>query len=287
MKFALIVIAFVGHGMACQVIEADHIAGKDLAAASPIFAALDPALIIGPAPLPPVQRVLHADELVRLARRNGIAISGAVAEVCFERAAEPLTAEKLLPVLRAALALDDAQLEILDSSRFPVPHGTVEFTRAGLSADGLWRGHVSFDQNRAAAVWARVRITTVQSWVEAAATLVPGKPIDATQLKLVTGPRFPFGPAPIASLDLATGDTVVHVVKAGEPIFASVLIAAREVERGDTVSVEVSSGAAHLSFDAVSQSSGRTGEFILLRNPDNGRYFQARVAGKDKASINK
>ncbi len=270
---------------ACQTIDGDRITGKDLAAANPIFASLDPAAVLAPAPLPGVQRVFHSAELLRIARREGIALAAPVAEICFARAAEPLTAEKLLPVLRAALSLEGAKIEILDFSRAPVPRGDIDFRRAGLSPAGLWRGRVNFGDNQSMPVWARVRITTEQTWIEAAAPLAPGKPVEASQLKQVTGPRFPFGPAPISSINDAAGRAVLRAVNPGEPIFANMLIAARQIERGDTVRVDVSCGAAHLSLEAVSQTAGRTGELILLKNPENGRFFQARVAGKDQASI--
>ena len=272
---------------ACSAIEGDQITGKDLAAASPSFAGIDPALMVSPAPMPGVRRSFRAGELLGLAKRGGIAISGPVAEVCFERATEPLSPQRLLPVLRAALGIEQAQIEILDFSRALVPRGPLEFTRAGLAPNGLWRGHVTFGENRSTPVWVRVRVTTEQTWIEAAGPLLPAKPIEAAQLKLEKGPRSPLGPAPLASLDAAAGQTVLRPVKPGEPIFANMLIAPREVERGDTVKVEVLSGAAHLSFDAVSQTPARAGELVLLKNPDSGRYFQARVVAKDKAQINK
>ncbi|HUA86039.1 MAG TPA: flagellar basal body P-ring formation chaperone FlgA [Bryobacteraceae bacterium] len=272
---------------ACRAVDAAQITGKDLAAASPLFAAIDPALAIGPAPLPAVERAFRPEELLRIARQNGITISGPAPEICFERATQPLTPEKLLPILSAALDIPDATIDLVDFSRVAIPRGSLVFTRTGLEPNGLWRGRINFDENRSMPVWARVRVTTEQSWVEAAAALAPGPPVDAAQLKLVKGPRSPLGPAPLDSLEAVAGRGVSRMVKTGEPIFSNMLIAPREVERGDTVRVEVSSGSAHLSFDAVSQTSGRDGELILLKNPDNGRYFQARIAGKDQAFINK
>lgn len=283
----VVIFAIAMRAFACQALDGDRITGKDLAAANAAFSSLDPALFVAPAPMPGVVRVLRPEELVRTAQRNGLTISTPVSEICFERATEPLSAGRLQPVLDTALALDGAKVEILDFSRFGVPHGILEFNRAGLSVNGLWRGRVSFDENRSIAIWARVRVTTEQTWVEAVTPLSAGKIVETAQLRLVTGPRFPLGPAPVASIDLAAGRALLCTVKPGEPIFPYMLVAPREVERGDTVAVEVSSGAAHLSFDAVSQSSGRAGELILVKNPENGRYFQARVEGKDRVSVTK
>jgi hypothetical protein len=59
----------------------------------------------------------------------------------------------------------------------------------------------------------------------------------------------------------------------------------RDIERGDAVSVEVHSGAAKLSFQTKAESGGRIGDSVLVRNPLNGRLFQAKVEGKGKVSI--
>jgi flagella basal body P-ring formation protein FlgA len=271
----------------CQVVEGDRILGRDLAAADPVFATLDPDLEIGAAPLAGVRRVLHPEELARLAHQHGITISPPAGPVCFERLTEPLTVETLLTTLKQALAMDTAEIEILDYSRYGVPRGRLEFTRAGLSAAGLWRGRVAYDQGRSAPVWAKVRITTQQTWVEAAESLPPDRIIDATRLAVRTGRRFPFGIAPLDSPDLAAGKKPLRTIRPGEPVYASMLVAPREVERGDKVAVEASSGGAVLAFEGTAESSGREGDSIVVRNPGNGRLFQAKVEGKGKVSVKK
>jgi flagella basal body P-ring formation protein FlgA len=80
---------------------------------------------------------------------------------------------------------------------------------------------------------------------------------------------------------------VQRAIHAGEPVYASMLVAPREVERGDKVAVEVSSGAAMLAFEATAESSGRTGDSIVVRNPENGRLFSAKVEAKGKVSVKK
>jgi flagella basal body P-ring formation protein FlgA len=65
------------------------------------------------------------------------------------------------------------------------------------------------------------------------------------------------------------------------------LAAPRDVERGDQVAVEVSSGGARLAFEATAESSGRAGDSIVIRNPANGGMFQARVEAKGKVSVKK
>lgn len=273
--------------MACQTVEGDRILAADLLAANPAFAPLDPALAIGSAPLAGVRRIFRADELTRIAQAHNIVLPAPIAEICFERATDLLTPQKLMPALRLALAIQDAEIEILDFSHSPIPHGAIEFTPAGLSANGIWHGRVSYGENRSTSIWVKTKVTTRQTWVESKEPLESGKPIAEDQLILQTASRFPFGPAPLASIAAAAGRIPTRTIKPGEPIFATMLVAPHEVERGDKVTVEVSVGEAKLSFEATAQTSGRAGALVLIRNPESGRNFQARVEGKGKVLVTK
>jgi flagella basal body P-ring formation protein FlgA len=272
---------------ACGLVDSDRILGKDVAAASPVFAAISAQLEIGAAPLPGVQRVLRADELVRLAKQNGIVLDGPVNAVCFERSTEPLTVENLLPALRQALAIDNAKIEIIDFSHFGVPRGTFDFPKSGLMPNGLWRGRILYDQGHSMPVWVKARITVERTWVEAAEPLPTGKPIEASQLIVKTGPRFPIDTALMESLDALVGRRPVRTLSPGTPIMAAMLTIAHDVERGDLVAVEVKVGGAILDFDATAESSGRTGESILIKNPDNGHSFQAKIQDKGHVVVEK
>jgi flagella basal body P-ring formation protein FlgA len=278
---------FVVRAFACGIVDGDRILGKDLAAASSEFAALDPNIEVSSAPLAGVQRVLRPDELVHLAKQNGIDLAGPVGAVCFERATEPLTAEILLPILQRSLAIDKAKIEILDFSRFGVPHGTLEFPLTGLMPNGLWRGRVLYGENHGMPVWAKTRITVERTWVEAAEPLTMGKPITLSQLIVRSGPRFPFESALIESMDALVGRRPVRTLPAGTAIAPVMLSIAHDVERGDLVAVEVKVGAAILDFEATAESSGRTGDSVIIKNPENGRSFQAKIQDKGHVLVEK
>lgn len=286
MKWMLLLLAPI-RIFACHTVDGDRILARDLAAAIPAFSRMDPALPVAASPIPGAVRVLHTSEILRLASANGIALAAPVDEVCFVRLSEPLTAEKLLPILQKAVGVDDASIWILDFIRTEVPRGPLEFSRAGLNASGLWRGQVVYAPSRSIPIWVKVQVTIEGTWVEAARPIAAGKLIDASQLVIHSGPRFPFGAMPLDSIDRVAGKAALRSIRAGEPIFSSALTNPREVERGDTVTVEVTSGSAKLAFDATAESSGHTGEAIVLRNPETGRYFQARIEGKDKVGIRK
>jgi flagella basal body P-ring formation protein FlgA len=277
----------IAPAFACGIVDSDRILGKDVAAASLVFAALDPNLEIGASPLPGVQRVLRPEELVRLAKQNGIPLDGPVSAVCIERATEPLSVEKLLPVLRRAVAIDDAKIEIIDFSRFGAPHGTFDFPKSGLMLSGLWRGRVLYGQSHSMPVWVQTRITVQRTWVEAAEPLPAGKPIAISQLILKSGPRFPFEPPLMESVDALVGRRPVRRLTTGTPIVAVMLTIAHDVERGDLVAVEVKVGGAILDFEATAESSGRAGESILIKNPENGRTFSASIQDKRHVLVEK
>lgn len=273
--------------LACHAVDADRITGRDLAAANPAFASIAPDLDIGAMPVPGIQRILRSDEVSKMARSNNITIPTPAPEICFERTVEALTADRLLPVLEKALSLDHAKIEILDFIHTPVPAGALEFTRAGLQPNGVWRGSLRYSSDRSMQVWAKVRVTTEQTWAEAASIIEAGKPITRDQLILRTGPRFPFGATPIDSIDFITSRKSARYIRPGEPIFASMLTTPHDVERGEPVAVRVIVGETELTFDAVAESSGRAGESVLIRNPESGRFFQARIESKGKVVVNK
>ncbi len=286
LRYYILVFAAVP-ALACQAVTTDRIRGSDLATANAAFAALDPKLAIAPAPIPGVSRTFRREEIARLAQVHNIALTPPTEEFCFERATEPLTIEKLTPALRTALGIDDAQIEILDYSRSNVPQGTLVFAKAGLSTTGVWRGHVTYDETRSMPIWVKVKITVERTWVEASEPIATGKIIEASQIAIKEGRRFPFGPAPIDTFDLALAHKTLRSIRAGDPIFAAMLTTPPAVERGDTVRVEVISGGALLAFDAQAQSPARIGEFVLVKNPENSRYFKAHVEEKGKVSITK
>jgi Chaperone for flagella basal body P-ring formation len=147
---------------ACQAVDGDHIRAADLAAAMPAFAALDPSLEVGLTPLAGIVRVFHPVDLVRLARTNGVVLSGPPSEVCFER-------------------------------------------RGG------------------------------------------------TARTAVASPA----PAPLA------------------------------VRRGERVTVMVAVGGVVLKFESEAESSGRPGDTVIVRNPENGARFAARVEDQGKVVVNK
>ncbi|MDW8130123.1 MAG: flagellar basal body P-ring formation chaperone FlgA [Bryobacterales bacterium] len=284
-------LAWVGTAGAlagCIAVEGERLLAADLAAAEPVFAALPPDTVLGWAPAPGARRLLGTRELERLAARHGLKLAAARA-VCVERALAPLSGERVLEALRRALGREDARIELVDYSRRPVPRGELEFDRAQLAQPSggaaVWRGRLRCDGGRSLPVWARVRIVAPGRRVVALENLAPGRPVQPSQVGLDEGEWFPFGEPPLTRVEEAVGRLPRRWIPAGAVLYARLLTAPREVERGEEVLVEVASGGAQLRFRARAETGGRSGDVILVRNPANGRRIAARVEGPGKAVI--
>jgi flagella basal body P-ring formation protein FlgA len=97
------------------------------------------------------------------------------------------------------------------------------------------------------------------------------------------------GPPPrekiAASLADVAGRQVTRSIKSGDVIPMAALTAAWDIRRGDPIRVEVRSGEAHLSFDAIAESPAREGDMVEIRNPGSGKIFRARLEQNGRAVI--
>jgi flagella basal body P-ring formation protein FlgA len=274
----------------CLAVSAgsDHIAVRDLAPAFPGMEVATPDEQVGLAPAPGVQRVFRLPELRRLAARLNITVEPR-GEVCFERPIAPLDPARLLEAMRKQLP--EAEIEILEYSRLPVPQGELEFTLNGLHqiplGGGFWSGSVRYGEGHRYAVWARVRVTVIAPRVIAAEDLKPGRVIDASQVRVEMREDFPAVNVFVTALEQAAGRVLERPVASGTALRAQWLETPKEVVRGDTVQVEVWSGSAHLKLPAVAESSGSTGQSIPVRNTDSKKRFWATVVGKGRVSVGK
>jgi flagella basal body P-ring formation protein FlgA len=278
----------------CLRVAGERILARDVAAVIPAFAALPADEPLGFAPAPGARRVLTARELALLAERRGIKLE-ATGGLCVERAARRLDPEQVRAALEAALAASgtpaEARLEIVDFSRYAVPEGELEFARAALPAPPragvavIWRGWVRYVGNRSVAVWARVRLAVSGECVVATQNLGAGRPIEATQVRLERAEWFPFAEAPARDPGQVVGRLPRRWIRAGAPVVLSGLAAPNQVQRGQAIDVEVSSGATQLRFRGRAESGGNAGDAVMVRNPANGRRFAARVEGEGKVVV--
>jgi flagella basal body P-ring formation protein FlgA len=134
-------------------------------------------------------------------------------------------------------------------------------------------------------IWAKVDASVQEPVVIAAENLHPGRPVEASQLRLEIREGFP-SPVPLAAaFDQIAGKTVRRPIAAGTAICLSCVEAAQDVTRGDMVRVEVHVGGAYLELTGRAESGGVAGQSISVFNPGTRRRFAARVAGKGRVSV--
>lgn len=283
------VLAFAA---SCLAIDGDRVLAADVARQLPAFSVADPEAVVALAPAPGLQRLLHRAELARIASRLGVPTS-VDQDVCIERVAESLRREQVEAALAAALAGNDATFELVDFARLPVPHGRLEFTRAGLLAPGrgrerepvVWRGRVKYSGTQSVPVWAKVVLKSIRQRVVADVDLIAGQPIAAVQLRVERVAEFPFGEPFARETGEIVGKLPRRTIHRGEPVRTLLLALPKDVVRGETVEVTVESGSATLSFAGKVETSGRQGDRVLVKNPENGQRFAARVEAKGKVSV--
>jgi flagella basal body P-ring formation protein FlgA len=242
--------------------------------------------------MPGVRRFFHASELVALARRYSVDIDQDAA-LCFERQTEMLDRDRVLEAMRLALPLPGLEIEIVETSLYPVPRGRLEFRRESLGTPASpsahtaveWRGNVVYGDNQRFGIWARVLISVPMPRVVAAGALRKGEVIAASQVRVETAARFPVAGDVAQTVDQVIGRAPMRIVAAGAEIHLAQLMVPPDVNRGELVEVEVRSGAAHLALTGKAESAGRSGDTIVIRNLSSNKVFQARVEGKGKASL--
>jgi flagella basal body P-ring formation protein FlgA len=277
-SFALAGCLTVGAG-------SDYILAKDLSPAFPALADMAPDTMLAPAPFPGVTRIFRVSELLRLAARLNAA-PAPENDICVLRSVGVLDEARIRDAMKRELP--EARIEILEFSRQPAPEGPLEFPVTGLQqgpAGGYWHGFVRYGVNHRFAVWARVKVLVKAARVVAAEELKPGLALDAGRFRIEMREEPPTADKFAASIEEVTGRVARRSIPAGAAIRMRWLEAPHDIVRGETVRVDVSSGGAHLEFEARAQASGSAGETIQILNPESKKLFPARVEGKGRVSV--
>jgi flagella basal body P-ring formation protein FlgA len=77
-----------------------------------------------------------------------------------------------------------------------------------------------------------------------------------------------------------------RAIPAFSVLTAAMLEVPNDVERGQTVMVEVHSGNAVVKAEAKAESAGHRGETIPVRNITSGMRFHAEIEGKGRVLVN-
>jgi flagella basal body P-ring formation protein FlgA len=277
---------------ACHAVEGDRILARDLAAVLPEFGTAPPQALVGQAPLPGARRTFHAQELLALAHRFGIVLAS-LEDTCFEYPSQPLDRARAIAAMQEALQIPGAKIEITDAISDRVPAGRLEFPLSNLrtpsptgpSAPVLWRGDAVYGESHRFAIWARVQIAAPCRRLVAAESLKAGRPIEPRQIRATTATCFPVGVKEPPPAEQIAGLTPLRAIAAGSELRIDLLVPPNDINRGDTVRVEVRSGNTRLALTARAITGGRSGETISVRNPESNKTFQARITGKGTALV--
>jgi flagella basal body P-ring formation protein FlgA len=279
----------------CVPVAGPSVLAVDLVSTISEFRSLAPRQILMPAPKPGVRRLLKPLEVAQIARRHGISLTNP-ASLCIERRSQTLDPADLKAALLRAWSQHggplDANLELLDFARLPVPPGDIEFgppptpsiadCQAGAPLN--WRGRLRYDGTQSFPIWASVRVHGSRQVLLFAKDLPAGAIID--QASITTDPVecavLPHG----ALSDSATplGRVLRAAVRKGDPVRLQQLAMIKEIDRGDLVSVRIE-GIQHVQIRAVALTSGRRGDKVTLQNPLTGARFQALVAASREATL--
>lgn len=276
----------------CIAISGDQITGSDLSRAIPAFARIPANAPLAPSPLPGNTRTFSLSELQSLAARFAIPI-GSPRDACFRFPMEALNPNLVVKAMRDALRIPDAKIELMETSPDTAPPGTFEFTRESLGGPAApdsktpvpWRGDLIYAGGRRFPISAKVRISAPISRLVTVEALRSGVAIKSGQVREEVTEGFPFAASGSLSMDQIQGMVLLRPLAAGALIRPDNLTRPNDVNRGDTVSVEVHFGAAHLALTGRAESSGHLGDTITVRNPDTSKVFQAQVAGADRVTV--
>lgn len=273
----------------CHSLGHGRILGSDLAAASAVFAAVPPDVVIASAPLPGARRLFEPAELIRIAQANHLEVT-ALTPLCFERSAAVLDPELVKAAMRKSLGAAPASIEILTISKYPAPQGDLVFARDSLMQpasgnEAVWNGYVAYDGGRFP-VWARIRLTTLQSRLVSVVDLMPGHIVEASDLRVQEANEFPRRLPPLTTIGAAVGLVTRRAIPALSILTAAMLEVPNDVERGQAVMVEVHSGGAVLKVEAKAESAGHRGDTVSVRNAASGMLFRAEIEGKGRVLVN-
>ncbi len=291
MRSLLLLTVIAGGVHACTLVEGDRILGSDLARADALYRALPPDLIAAFSPMVGSQRLLDAKHLTSLLRAQNVALPE-VTPLCFERPTDLLSEPRLQAALARVLG-GEARIEILDFSKYPIPKGELTFSlnelpRAPVGTGETavtWRGHVKADARSTAMVWVKARISRLEGWVEAVEPIQVQQTVEAGQVALRSGWRYPFTTSPVRELESVVGQRALRSISPGQTVLPPMLARPNDVERGDLVSVEVASGAVSLRFAGTAESAGKRDDTVVIWVKDMGKRWHARVQDKGKVRI--
>ncbi|MBC8166289.1 MAG: flagellar basal body P-ring formation protein FlgA [Bryobacteraceae bacterium] len=272
----------------CLQPSGSKITAADVAASSPLFAQLPADLVIGFAPQPGFTRLLMPAELMQWLSRHKV--TGEIREpVCFSWQLATPNPEAIRTAMLASLP-EGSDLSVVDTSQYGVPRGEMVFPVKGLQSrtgNGpvLWKGYVRYADSAQADVWARVELRVPYKRVVAVEEIRAGLVIEPSMLRVEERAGAPLPRDTATELDQVAGRIARRTVLPGNPFALSALEKAPAIRKGDSIHVNIISGATRLGFDGIAEAAGAEGESVQIKMNDTGKVVRARVLSTGSALL--
>jgi flagella basal body P-ring formation protein FlgA len=184
----------------------------------------------------------------------------------------------------------EANLEIVDLSRFPVPDGEMEFEWKGLTPPAIgqstarWRGTVRHDADHIYSIWAVVKLTVPCKRIVAAETIRPDVPIVDSEIRQEFYDGFPSESCNESILNVV-GKVATRTILANMPITGGMLALPAAVLKGEQAIAMYQDDGVSLTLPVIAERSGRIGEVIAVRNPVSHKVLFALVISEGKVLV--
>ena len=273
----------------CLLVTGKWITVGQLAQRLPTLSVLDPSLKVMPAPLAFSRRFVSPEAASLLAKKFGAEAPGLQAGFCVELLCVEITQAQVIAAMEQALPKGGPSLELVNYYPKRSPQGSLLFSKNGIRpacinggcATVRWRGMMQLAEAESFPVTAEVRISITEKVPIAVRSLTAGVRIGAGDFRWLEQ-RSAWRPDSVPySADLV-GQVVRRAIKLGEAIPLNNVRQAREVEKGDSVELQVRSGQLLLITQAMAETGGSVGGKVVVSNPNSKKKFLTMVVGPGK-----
>jgi flagella basal body P-ring formation protein FlgA len=272
----------------CLKVDSDWVTAKDVGLVVPLYASFAPDLRLVRTPSPGARRIISLPAPIDENR-------GPVA-FCVERKIQVLTREIFIEAIKASLDVrgqTEIAFEVVDYDISMLPSGKLEFLTQNLPPpilghmddEVLWRGKVFYGEARSVPVWVRVRL-----WAEGDVCLLARDVQRGAELRIedckIGKTRYqPFGPPPLRQPSNLERTTAVRGLRAGEPLYSTLLTRKPDVEAGQLVELRVINRGTELRLQAKAVNSGSRGDPLVVINPNSGKQLKGQVVGRGSVEV--
>ena len=273
----------------CLFVTGKWITAGQLAQRLPAFGSIDPSLKVLAAPLPLARRFVSPEAASLLAQKLGAGSLELRTGFCVELLTVEITRHQVILAMEKALPEGGPSLELISYYPKRSPQGTLLFSKSGMRpacvnggcATVRWRGMMQLSGTESVPITTEVRISIAEKVPIAVRNLTAGVKIGADDFRWMER-KSEWRPDATTFTAELVGQVVKRAIKLGDTIPSHSVRPAREVEKGDSVELQVRSGQLLLITQAMAETGGSVGGKVVVSNPNSKKKFLAMVIGLGK-----